>query len=541
MAEEVIKIQSTINDHVRPVVQVLNTAVKEIKAAQSDPGVFNSAEPSGSTSREMSNQLRFITERLHSTVQDLRDVKIESEKLSRNQSLHRNVAEELDGFKSVVDVKFASLGRQPLARDVERELNDIKARQQVLVDQLNAGQRVHAPSTTVEDPRMGDMLETINDLKAQVYMLSRESEARSTSAETPSLSTNNQTLEVMRQMANEVASLRDQVSELRIENAQMRSELITDTVVFNGHFFLSDESYVLFVATHLSTGGYGFLMDFVSMLECAAEGNQPAQETLKNMRTLHNAGFDQEPNEGIVMASFSTLVPTLFGIEQDSKDHAKKMGSMTDMKEWDSNTIRSGRKNKIHTALLTLRRATDTKINAMFPPNSVPALFLREVNRTNFSFWESFTSWITQFENEMVSQMNADTSTAQKASIWNLICWLIHSMLTEMSSRRSPGRVARQVARSDTVGITTAILKGTLSCHKFMSELVEQNFNRHPLFAATMAEFLMTTKASVIVLEEVRATAKLALTSARASQSTSDKKIAGKKGFKAKAPEEDDD
>lgn len=100
-------------------------------------------------------------------------------------------------------------------------------------------------------------------------------------------------------------------------------------------------------------------------------------------------------------------------------------------------------------------------------------------------------------------------------------------MFTEMEVRRAPGGVALSLEKDDASGRCAAILHGTLCGHKFMTELVDANFSRHPLFAATMSEFLMTTKASVIVLEEVKATAKSALVAVRAIQSDKDKK--GKK------------
>ena len=107
-------------------------------------------------------------------------------------------------------------------------------------------------------------------------------------------------------------------------------------------------------------------------------------------------------------------------------------------------------------------------------------------------------------------------------------------MFTEMEVRRAPGGVAQSIEKTDATGRCAAILHSTLGGQKFMSELVDANFSRHPLFAATMSEFLMTTKASVIVVEEAKASAKSALIAVRALQSEKDKK--GRKGGGNESP-----
>jgi hypothetical protein len=523
IASELFSFHKVVDENIKPVLGILSSAVKELR----DGGVTIPAENrmagSSIATSKLSQDLQARHELLVKEMQGLKD---DMDKVVRSQSRQLNVGREFDELQEAIRLKFSQYDRRPPDRNLEKEISDLKSMQRSLADQLNrglAGRTSAAPSAPGED--MGTLKQDVEDLRAQMYSLRYPV---ATNTPPPGVISEDTQVQV-EELSKEVATLRDQVKYLELDNKLMRSELVTDTVVFGGHFFLSEDSYTQFVATHFSTQGSGFFLDFISMLECAADRNRTTQESLKNMKVMHDAKFE-DPNEAIIYASFSTIIPQMLGVEHDPKDHSKKMGSMTDMKEWDPNTVRAGRKTSIHTALTNLKRSTDLQITTVFGHSSVPSLFLKNLAFSTFSFWESFASWISRFENEMVSQMNAESSPAQKASIWNLICWLIHSMLTEMATRRAPGGVARTLSRTDSIGINAALLQGTLGAHKFMAELTEKQFNKHPLFAATMAEFLMTTKASVIVLEEVRATAKTALTTVRALQSERDKKGALKRG-----------
>ena len=52
-------------------------------------------------------QVRTLSDRLRVTVQELRDVKIEAERIKSRQLEQKNVGEDLNAFKSAEEVKFA--------------------------------------------------------------------------------------------------------------------------------------------------------------------------------------------------------------------------------------------------------------------------------------------------------------------------------------------------------------------------------------------------------------------------------------------------
>ena len=98
-------------------------------------------------------------------------------------------------------------------------------------------------------------------------------------------------------------------------------------------------------------------------------------------------------------------------------------------------------------------------------------------------------------------------------------------MFTEFEVCRAPGMVAQDLDPSNTAEIAAAILEGTLKAHMLMKDLMHNHFNRHPIFTATLGEFLMTSKATTISVQELEVTVKANAVALRAAQSSNDKKV----------------
>jgi hypothetical protein len=329
-------------------------------------------------------------------------------------------------------------------------------------------------------------------------------------------------------IAVSLAMLTDEVKALQLDHNALRSEVVTETMTFGGHTFLTPESYSQFILKHFPSAYYGYCVDFISMLELGSDQNRTTIEGLKNMKTVSGAGFVNS-YEGLVFASFGTYFPSLFGVENDPKDPYKKMGSMTNALEWDPKTSRSGRKNTINNTMTAMKRSLEIQINSVNSKMSAEALmFFRNLILNTWVFWEALASWIARFENEMCSLTPGENPATHKAQIWNLICWMLHSMFMEMGVRRADGGVATIVEKEDKVAVCAAILQGTLGAHKFMKELIDNDFGRHPLFASTMVEFLITTKAPYIAVEELQTSVKRIDATTRMLQAAKDRKGAAR-------------
>lgn len=322
-----------------------------------------------------------------------------------------------------------------------------------------------------------------------------------------------------------IAELVDEVATLKLGTEELRSVIVTDTIVFGKHRFESEGSYSTFVLQHFPRNYYGYCVDFISMLELGAQHqNRTTEDGLKTMKTVTGAGF-VNPYEGFIWASFGTYFPKLFGKENDDKDPCKKMGSMTDAKEWDPKSSRAGRKNTIENSLMSVRKVLDNQIGSNHRMSQTAKDFFHSLVSSTWSFWEAFVSWITKFENEMCSLTPGDNPEAHRTQIWNLICWMIHSMLIEMGSRRAAGSCATSIESEENKGETAAaILQGTMGAHQFMKELRDHEFGKHPIFASTMVEFLITTKAPYLAVEDLRNTVKRIDTTTRMLQGNRDRK-----------------
>jgi hypothetical protein len=141
-----------------------------------------------------------------------------------------------------------------------------------------------------------------------------------------------------------------------------------------------------------------------------------------------------------------------------------------------------------------------SQIESKFGIGTVPSsFFLLMVSRT-VTFWNQLDTWITRFEREITTQNSGDDPTLHKNTTWRLICWMIHAMFKEFQVRRQPGQAftatSREMSKPEKHAKCASIIQGTLAAHQFMTELMRDNFVRHPIFASTMDEFLLRNKAS---------------------------------------------
>jgi hypothetical protein len=305
--------------------------------------------------------------------------------------------------------------------------------------------------------------------------------------------TNSDEVQILRE---ELGQTQDEVAELRLVIYELRAQLNTDGFSLGGHHFSTPDSIEQFVVKHVPSGYYGYCFDFVSLLECYSDRNRDTEIGISQRHAIGKAGY-KDSASARVDVSFGCTIPRIFGLEEEVNNPSKKLAKLTSLLVWDHPTTRSGLKITIGNYVSNQRKAVDNQIIRRFGASQVATLFFQQLMQQTVVFWEAFSAWLTRFERELANQIGGDDPSAHKASVWNLVCWMIHSMFVEMSTRRSPGLGAEALdAVLEGAAKCAAILHGTLAAHKFMTELVEADFVRHPIFAATMDEFLLTSKAS---------------------------------------------
>jgi hypothetical protein len=302
---------------------------------------------------------------------------------------------------------------------------------------------------------------------------------------------------------------------------------------WGGHHFATPDSIEQFVLKHVPSGYYGYCFAFVSLLECYSDRNRDTEVGISQRHAIGKAGY-KDSASARVDVSFGCTIPRIFGLEEEVNNPSKKLAKLTSLLVWDHPTTWSGLKITIGNYVSNQRKAVDNQIIQRFGASQVATLFFQQLMQQTVVFWEAFFAWLTRFEREIANQIGGgDDPSAHKASVWNLVCWMIHSMFVEMSTRRSPGHGAEALdAVLEGAAKCAAILHGTLAAHKFMTELVEADFVRHPIFAATMDEFLLTSKASHTSVSSLVLRVKKVEDAVKGAQAAADKatKAAGNRG-----------
>ena len=332
----------------------------------------------------------------------------------------------------------------------------------------------------------------------------------------------------------EVGKLKDELESVRRDNVTIRSQINTDTITMQGFQFQAPDSYLNFVRSETPDGDWAFCFDFTSIFEMYFDANQSADTVFQSNHLVGRLGY-RDMQSARIDNGFRTLIPKLFGSEQDPKDPSKKMGTLISMDIWDHPTSQSGIKEDISVFMDTTVNALLMQVETRFGSCTKPTLFYTALIQNIITFWTQLEAWITRFEKELTAQSGGDTSKAQKDSIWKLICWMLHAMFKEMLKRRRPGG---SIAVFSTGTVITEdllqhkcakILEGTLGAHKFMKELMSDAFVRHPIFSSTMDEFLLKTKATQSALSELQAKVTLIDGRLKGTQATVDRMATDKK------------
>ncbi len=85
--------------------------------------------------------------------------------------------------------------------------------------------------------------------------------------------------------------------------------------------------------------------------------------------------------------------------------------------------------------------------------------------------------------------------TSVQKEAWQLVFNVLTDIFQELALKRADGQAASDM--NDDPSLQSAIvLCSSLKAHKFMDELVERSFERHPVMAPTFNGFLFSERAS---------------------------------------------
>jgi hypothetical protein len=435
-----------------------------------------------------------------------------------------------DGVKLVskdMDQMKYAVGNQlvPMVEKLAANVGELRG---VTTSNQNNGSTTHAATQVSElQQEVARMYQQMSSMAAEILKL-KEAAVNQSPVSADNIFGNNSSSNRTHEESTlriEYGLLRDEVRLMQQDMEQMRSENNSEIIEFGGFTFQAADSYLRWVMQHLTSGYYGFCYDFISLLECHSSQNRMSSIGIKSKESVMKAGYTDN-KVAIIDQSFGCTFPELFGDELDSSNPSKKMGSLKSATDWDNPSGHAGLKYRIDTFLTAYKKAVEGQIGSTLLWNTTAGLFFTQLMQHNIKFWDHMSAWITRFERELTHRAGGDDPRIHREAIWDLICWMIHSMFVEMNVRRAPGTgmVVFGEDESDTkIRKCSIILRGTLAAHQFMAELIKADFIRHPIFASTMDEFLLTNKAAHATVELLVVKVKKLESEVKSAQAAADK------------------
>jgi hypothetical protein len=197
----------------------------------------------------------------------------------------------------------------------------------------------------------------------------------------------------------------------------------------------------------------------------------------------------------------------------NKKNNAEPFSQVLSYAKWKSNDGRSGLVESIRKSLQLWESRTGATLATRFATSGKrDALSLaRYLMRKSMAFWTSLCNWIDEFYSKLISKTEAQkpgsdaslserkeydlTLSSVREEAWRLVLNVLIDIFQELALKRSDGQAASDMQDDPTMQ-NAIVLYSTLKAHKFMDELVERRFERHPVMAPTFNGFLFSERAS---------------------------------------------
>jgi hypothetical protein len=210
-----------------------------------------------------------------------------------------------------------------------------------------------------------------------------------------------------------------------------------------------------------------------------------------------------------MLNSFGVSVPQVM----NKKNLSEPFSSVGTHAKWKSNDGRSGLVESIRKSLQLWETRTGAMLATRFAsPGKRDALLLsRSLMRKSVAFWTSLWNWIDEFCGKLTSKTEAQkpggeaslterkecdaTLASVKEEAWRLDINVLTDIFQELALQRADGQAASDMPDDPSMQ-SAIVLCSALKAHKFMDELIERRFERHPVMAPTFNGFLFSERAS---------------------------------------------
>jgi hypothetical protein len=289
----------------------------------------------------------------------------------------------------------------------------------------------------------------------------------------------------------------------------IKASLGGEVVRFDSETFHSAEEVEGWIIANMGkdVGFPDYFYDVISMLEALQDSSKTSDDLLGSQAGSIKAGH-RGLSASRMLNSFSVTIPQVLA----KKGSGTEISALT-YEKWKSHDGRTGVVEIVRKAMDSWRYRTEGLLNSRFssPARGKVLMLARTMMNDSINFWVTFVVWVDSFYNRLVNQAEkggpggeaslADrkeydlTLTNIKKEAWNLVTSVMVDMFGEVNIRRSDGQAAEGLSHSPSLQCAL-ILYSSLKAHKFMAELLERGFEKHPVMAPTFNGFLFSERAS---------------------------------------------
>jgi hypothetical protein len=289
----------------------------------------------------------------------------------------------------------------------------------------------------------------------------------------------------------------------------IKASLGGEVVRFDSETFHSAEEVEVWILANMGkdVGFPDYFYDIISMLEALQDSSKTSDDLLGSQAGSIKAGH-RGLSASRMLNSFSVTIPQVLA----KKGSGTEISALT-YEKWKSHDGRTGVVEIVRKAMDSWRYRTEGLLNSRFssPARGKVLMLARTMMNDSINFWVTFVVWVDSFYNRLVNQAEkggpggeaslADrkeydlTLTNIKKEAWNLVTSVMVDMFGEVNIRRSDGQAAEGLKDSPSLQCAL-ILYSSLKAHKFMAELLERGFEKHPVMAPTFNGFLFSERAS---------------------------------------------
>jgi hypothetical protein len=307
-----------------------------------------------------------------------------------------------------------------------------------------------------------------------------------------------------------ITSLKADVSRLLSDNQTIKASLGGEIVRINQESFHSAQEMREWVVDNAGqgSGAYKFFFDVTSMLESLQDSGRSSDETLDSQAAARKANH-RSVSASRMLNSFGILVPQIM----NKKNNETAFSQVPSYDKWKSNDGLTGLVETIYKKLELWESRTEGLLANRSSTDATSSVLQlgQSLMSKSMAFWVSLCNWIDKFYTKLISKTEfqrpggnsslaerreCDSTLASvKEEAWKLVLNVLNDIFQELALRRAGGQAASEM--SDDPAMQSAIvLYSTLKAHKFMAELVERKFERHPVMAPTFNGFLFSERAS---------------------------------------------